>query len=305
VQVTPRIEDALQNPAVDAVVVCAEATAHYHICKLCLQHGKHVLVEKPITTKSDDAEGLIELSQALGLTLMVGHTFLYNPGIAKVKEYLRRGKVGRVYYIYTRRTNLGPIRKDVNALWDLAPHDIAICNHLLEATPQWASAVGAKVLRSRQEDVGFISLGYPEGVVAHVHVSWADPNKAREVVVVGSESRIVFNDLNGVEQVRVFEKGVALEAEPTSYGEYRFCIRDGDIMSPHVEISEPLKNQCKHFIECVAERGRPLSGGPEGRDVVRVLEGLDISLRNNGAPVQLWSDKKYEFEEKQAAATVR
>jgi len=237
---------------------------------------------------------------------MVGHTFLYNPGVAKVKDYLRRGKAGRIYYIYARRTNLGPIRRDVNALWDLAPHDIAIVNHLLDSTPLWVSAVGAKVLRGRQEDVGFVSLGYPDDIVAHIHVSWADPNKAREVVVVGSESRIVFNDLNGVEQVRVFEKGVAIEAEPANYGEYRFNIRDGDITSPRIEISEPLKNQCRHFVECVSERRRPLSGGVEGRDVVRILEGVDHSLRNNGAPVQLWRiEDHYEYQQKQAAAAAR
>src|SRR5206468_11071868 len=140
---------------------------------------------------------------------------------------------GRAYYLYARRTNLSPIRHDVNALWDVAPHDIAIFNHLLDSVPEWVSAVGGKVLRNCRHDVGFISLGYPGNVVGHIHVSWADPSKCREVVVVSSNKRIVFNDLNGPEQVRVFEKGIVLvEDEPANYGEYVFHMRDGDILSP-------------------------------------------------------------------------
>src|SRR5256886_10214429 len=168
--------------------------------------GKHVLVEKPLTIIAADSEKLIDLAESNSAILMVGHTFIFNAGVRKVKEYVQEDS-GRVYYLYARRTNLGPIRRDVNALWDLAPHDIAIFNYLLDGTPQWVSAVGGKVLGNCRDDVGFISLGYPDNVLAHVHVSWADPDKAREVVVVKSDKRIVFNDLNGVEQVRVFEKG--------------------------------------------------------------------------------------------------
>jgi predicted dehydrogenase len=174
----------------------------------------------------------------------------------------------------------------VNAVWDLATHDIAIFNYLLGRRPEWVSAVGSRVLQSQREDVGFVSLGYPGGILGHIHVSWADPNKAREVVVVTSERRIVFNDLNGLEQVRVFEKGVRpARAEVMGFGESQFQIRDGDIISPRVEVSEPLKNQSTHFLECV-RAGRPcLSGGPEGREVVEVLEAIDRSLALNGARV--------------------
>jgi predicted dehydrogenase len=218
---------------------------------------------------------------------MVGHTFLFNAGVMKVKEYMQKGD-GRVYYLYARRTNLGPIRRDVNALWDLAPHDIAIFNYLLDSTPQWVSAVGGKVLRNCRDDVGFISLGYPDNILAHVHVSWADPDKAREVVVVKSDKRIVFNDLNGVEQVRVFEKGVStVEQEPLNYGEFRFEIRDGDIISPRIEPVEPLKHQCRHFLECVRTGKRPASSGIEGRDVVRVLEAVNRSIELRGLQVEV------------------
>jgi predicted dehydrogenase len=228
------------------------------------------------------------LAETHHVKLMVGHTFLFNSGIRKVKDYVDRHELGHVYYLYARRTNLGPIRTDVNALWDLAPHDVSIFNFLLGAVPTWVSAVGTQVLHNGREDVGFISLGYGEGVVAHVHVSWADPHKVREVVVVGSEKRIVFNDLAVPEQVRVYEKGLApAPNHSANFGDYHFQIRDGAIISPRVEVSEPLKNQCAHFLDCVANGKRPVSGGTEGRDVVAVLEAIDRSIERHGAPVEV------------------
>jgi predicted dehydrogenase len=286
---TTQIDEAVSQPGVEVVVVCTEATTHYEVTRRLLLAGKHVLVEKPLTTTSIDAEKLTALAESSSTILMVGHTFLFNAGVRKVKEYVQKGD-GRVYYLYARRTNLGPIRRDVNALWDLAPHDIAIFNYLLDSTPQWVSAVGGKVLRNCRDDVGFISLGYPDNVLAHIHVSWADPDKAREVVVVKSDKRIVFNDLNGVEQVRVFEKGVSpVEQEPLNYGEFRFEIRDGDIISPRIEAIEPLKNQCRHFLECVRTGKQPISGGVEGRDVVRVLEAMNRSIESKGLQIEVES----------------
>jgi predicted dehydrogenase len=282
-----QVEDVAASKDVDAVVVCTEATTHYEVTRRLLLAGKHVLVEKPLTTTSTDAEKLIAVAKATSRTLMVGHTFIFNSGVRKVKEYVQKGD-GRVYYLYSRRTNLGPIRHDVNALWDLAPHDIAIFNYLLDKIPEWVSAVGGKVLHNCRHDVGFISLGYPDNVLAHVHVSWADPDKAREVVVVKNDKRIVFNDLNGTEQVRVFEKGVSpVDSEPLNYGEFRFEIRDGDIISPRIEAAEPLKNQCRHFLDCVKTGKRPISSVTEGRDVVRVLEAMNRSIEGKGLQVEV------------------
>lgn len=294
VYLTTEVDDAASQPGVDAVVVCTEATTHFNVTRRLLLAGKHVLVEKPLTTISADAEKLIDMAESNSVILMVGHTFLFNAGVRKVKEYMRRDS-GRVYYLYARRTNLGPIRRDVNALWDLAPHDIAIFNYLLDSVPLWVSAVGGKVLRNCRDDVGFISLGYPENILAHVHVSWADPDKAREVVVVKSDKRILFNDLNGTEQVRVFEKGVSpvVEQEPLNYGEFRFEIRDGDIISPRIEPVEPLKQQCRHFLECVRTGKRPISGGVEGRDVVRVLEAVNRSIESRGLQVEVETNVDY------------
>jgi predicted dehydrogenase len=283
---TTSLADALQLEGVDAVIVCTGATTHHKVAKRCLEAGKHALVEKPIATTVDDSQALIDLAKAQGVILMVGHTFLYNLGIQKVKDYIDRADIGHIRYLYARRTNLGPIRQDVNAVWDLAPHDVSIFNHLLNSEPQWVSAIGIRALGNAREDVGFVSLGYPNGIVGNIHVSWADPNKVRELVVVGSEKRIAFDDTNVLEQVKVFEKGVTPEqAEPSSYGEYHFLMRDGDVVSPKVEVSEPLKNQCNHFLDCVSLNTKPLTDGQAGLEVVRVMAAIDESIKQNGVPV--------------------
>jgi predicted dehydrogenase len=289
---TTVLEDALQLEGVDAAIVCTGATTHYEVARRCVMAGKHVLVEKPVATTVTDAQALLDLAEAQGVTLMVGHTFLYNSGVRKVKDYIVRADLGHLRYLYSRRTNLGPIRQDVNAIWDLAPHDVSIFNYLLDSEPQWVSAVGIKILQNSREDVGFISLGYPGGIVGNIHVSWADPNKVRELVVVGSEKRVAFDDINVTERVKVFEKGVtAKQSEASSYGEYHFLMRDGDIVSPKVEVSEPLKNQCRHFLDCINQVKRPLTDGLAGLAVVRVMAAIDRSLEQNGVPVSVDSSK--------------
>jgi predicted dehydrogenase len=287
VVVTQELDDVLAMDDVEAVVVATEAQTHHELASRALSAGKHVLVEKPLATTSADADDLIALSEATGKLLVVGHTFLYNPAVRRVKEQLSTEEFGQIYYVYARRTNLGPIRHDVNALWDLASHDVSIFNYLLDDTPTWVSAVGARVLRNGLEDVGFICLGYADGTVGHAHVSWADPNKVREVVVVGSDMRIVFNDLDPLERVRVFFKGVrALPAEePTTYGAHHLHLRDGDILSPSVPVLEPLKHECGHFLHCIRRGESPLTDGRQGRAIVHVMEAVDESIRNRGAPV--------------------
>lgn len=288
VALTTSVEEVLQLDEVEAVVVCTEPTAHYDVARLCLEAGKHVLIEKPMTTTETDGQLLIDLAQREKVTLMVGHTFLYNAGIRKVKEYITEKKVNRIYYLYARRTNLGPIRQDVNALWDLATHDISIFNYLLDDSPVWVSAVGGKILQHTREDVGFVSVGYENGVIGHIHVSWAEPHKVREIVVVGNNMRIVFDDLNNPEPVRVFEKGVTPELpEPLGFGEYHFSVRDGDIISPKIEVTEPLKNQCSHFLDCIISGKRPLTSGLEGLAVVKAMTAIDRSLAQRGAPIYL------------------
>ncbi len=284
------VEELLHIGGIDAAVVCTNAAAHYHVTRRLLQEKKHVLVEKPMATTAANAARLVDLAASMGVTLMVGHIFLYNSGIQKIKSCIEQHELGDIYYLYARRTNLGPIRSDVNALWDLAPHDISISNYLLAQRPEWVSAVGNKVLHNHREDVGFIILGYANNVLGHVHVSWAEPNKVRELVVVGSDKRIVFNDLDPLERVRIFEKGIAPSPEnghPTNFGEFHFSIRDGDIISPKIAVSEPLKNQCNHFIDCILNHQTPLSDAVNGLEVVQIMEAASRSVAQRGAPVEL------------------
>jgi len=282
------LDVVLGDPGVSALVVATPATDHYPVSRAGLEAGKHLLVEKPLATTVEDAQNLVALSQEAGRTLMVGHTFLYNAGIRKMKECIESPDFGQVYYLRATRTNLGPIRQDVNALWDLAPHDVSIFNYLLGSEPEAVWALGSRLLRNRREDAGFIHLGYPGGVIGAIHVSWVEPQKVREVVAVGSQQRVVFDDLNPQERIRVFEKGVSpAETEVDSFGEFHLLIRDGAIVSPRVEVSEPLKNQCRHFLECVAEGKTPLTDGQNGLSVVRVMVAADASMWRDGARVQV------------------
>jgi len=293
---TKLMDELLADAEVDAVVVATEASSHYEITKACLLSNKHVLVEKPLTTTAEESEELVRLAEEKNLKLMVGHTFLYNPSIRKMKEYLSDDNIGSIYYLKATRTHLGLIRKDVNAIWDLAPHDISIFSFLLDAQPLWVSAVGGNYLNGRP-DVGFLTLGYPQNILGHIHVSWINSNKVREISVVGSNKRIVFDDLNSMESIRVFEKGAAMTGEADSFGEFKLQLRDGDIVSPHINTSEPLKNQCSHFVSCVSNDHSPLTDGTNGLNVVRVMEAINLSLEKRGAPVDISTNLSAEKEQ--------
>jgi predicted dehydrogenase len=283
-----KVAELLRNPDVEAVVISTSASTHFPLAQEVLESGRHVLVEKPLALTAEHCDQLNELAARQRKILMVAHTFIYNAGIRRMKEELRREEFGRVYYLHATRTNLGPIRGDVNAIWDLAPHDVSIFNYLLDEQPQWVSAVGTCVLENPREDVGFLTLGYRDGVIGNIHVSWADPNKVREVVAVGSRRRVVFNDLNDLERVRIYEKGVSVgERTAESYGEFKLLVRDGDIISPKVEPSEPLKNQCAEFAAAILHNRRPVTDGKFGAQVVRTLLAADASLRNAGRAVEV------------------
>jgi predicted dehydrogenase len=271
---------------VDAVVIATPASTHQPLVAAALRHGRHVLVEKPMSLDTAGCDALCALAGSARRVLMVGYTFLYNSGVRKMKACMGEADFGQTYYLHATRTNLGPIRQDVNAVWDLAPHDVAIFNYLLDQQPEWVTAVGTSVLRSGREDIGFATLGYPNGVLGNIHVSWADPNKVREVVAVGSRRRVVFNDLNDAERVRYFERGVSVgEAVAESFGEFKLLVRDGDIVSPKVEPSEPLKNQCADFVAAIASGRRPLADCAFAAGVVRTLVAIEASMRERGKAV--------------------
>jgi predicted dehydrogenase len=291
VKITTDFKKLLSNPKIDAVVVSTPSATHCQIAKAVLLADKHLMVEKPLSLRIEEGEELVRIAERKKKILMVAHTFLYNPAIRKMKKYIQRDDFGEIYYLQARRTHLGLIRKDVNAIWDLAPHDVSIFSYLLNALPLTVSAVGGRFLGNYREDAGFIILFYPKGIIGNIHVSWIDTNKVREVVVVGSKKRIVFDDLNNLEKIRVFEKGVAIDDHVDSFGEFQILLRDGDIISPKIKAREPLKEQCSHFLECIEKRKSPLTDGTNGLDVVRVMVAIEESIKRNGTPVKVRNEK--------------
>lgn len=290
VRVYDNLEDAMADEQVHAAIVATPATSHFDVTRRVLEAGRHALVEKPLTTQAHEATELIRLAQQHRLALGVGHTFLHNEAVHTMKRYIDDGTIGDLHYLYAQRTNLGPIRSDVNALWDLAPHDISIFNYLLGDTPVEVSAIGANPLHNGGPDVGFINLRYGSGVVANIHVSWVDPFKVRQLVVVGSQQRIVFDDLNAAEPIRVYEKGVtslSTGADPDEASSY--LIRDGDIVSPKITAAEPLKAQVRNFFESIALERSAVEDSAMGLSVVEVMRAVDESVAMGGVPVAVSS----------------
>ena len=281
---------AIEDDTVTAVVISTPTTTHYALARAALERAKHVLVEKPLTRTIAQAAELCALAEQLGRVLMVGHVFIYNLGIQKVKQYIDQGELGRVYYVSMVRTNLGPIRTDVNAAWDLASHDISIVNYWLGATPTRVAAVGGAWINAGIEDAVFATLRYPGDVLVNLHASWLNPRKAREITVVGDQRMLTFDDMNLSEPVRIYDKGVETYTPATyvdSFASFRASVREGDIVIPKVPPGEPLRTECNHFLDCVLSGGACLSGGREGLEVVRTLEAIERSLRGaRDEPVQ-------------------
>jgi predicted dehydrogenase len=278
---------AFADPEVDAVVISTPTVTHYDLAAAALAAGKHVLVEKPIAVRPEEADELCERAEQRGLVLMVGHVFLFNGAIRRVKEYLDQGQLGRLFYISMVRTNLGPIRMDVNAAWDLAAHDVAVANDWLGALPLHATAHGGSWINPGIEDAVFATLWYPDGVMVNLHVSWLSPRKVRDITVVGEKGMLTFDDMNLSEPLRLYDKQVTEQRTTPgfvdTFASFRTSIRDGDIMIPRVGTPEPLKAECDHFLECIAGSVTPVSDGRTGAAAVRVLDAISRSLRNGGA----------------------
>lgn len=284
--------DVFSADDVDAVIVATPTTTHYELTLGALEGGKHVLCEKPLAGTVANCDELVAAAERLGRILFVGHTFLFNPGVRRMRELIDAGGVGRLLYAHAVRTGLGPIRQDVNALWDLAPHDLSILFFLFAEEPVSVSATGRAFLREDVEDVVFAQLFFEGGGIAGVHVSWLDPYKVRRVTAVGDQRMVVFDDLAVDEKVKVFDKGASYEtisesARGTEFGEYRAIVRDGDIVIPKIPAYEPLKEQVAEFLRCCRSGERPSTDGVAGRRVVAVLEAATESLRMGGAPVDV------------------
>lgn len=280
----------LKDNEIGAVVIATPAKSHYKIARQALLHNKHVLVEKPIATNIRDAQQLIRLAAKKRKILMVGHTFKFNPAVNKLRQLIKTKKLGRVCYIYSRRTNLGPLRKDVNAMWDLSPHDISIVSYLLDSQPKDVTARAKKFLDHGLEDVAFMTLLYPKGVFVHVHVSWLDPRKVREIIVVGNKKMAIFDDLNPEQPIKVYDKSVVkkkFKQDYDSFKEFQMIIKEGKTRSPKVTFKEPLKVECSHFIACINNGRRPLTDGQDGLAVLRVILALQKSIESDGSLVKL------------------
>ncbi len=279
---TSDLSDVLHDPAVEAVYLATPVSTHFRLVADALRAGKHVLVEKPIATTVEEAEQLAGLARERGLTLMVGHTFVYSPPVRKVKELIDGGVVGEIYYIETTRVNLGLFQKDVSVLWDLAPHDLSILMYWLQAVPVRVSARGRSFHGEELEDVAFLTVEFPDHLLTQIQVSWLAPSKLRRTSVIGRQKMVIYDDLEPVEKVKVFDRGV--DRQPTSFGEYQLTYRSGDILSPRLDTTEPLRLECEHFLECILTGREPDSGARSGVDVVRVIEAAERSLRSNGQP---------------------
>jgi predicted dehydrogenase len=280
---TPQLDDLLVDDGLDAVVVATDVPSHAPIALAALAAGKHCFVEKPLSQSSSDAAEIAVAAQGAGLVLMVGHLLEYHPGVAKLKEILESGELGEVRYVYSNRLNLGVIREAENALWSLGAHDVSVLLHLLEEEPVEVLARGESFVRDGVEDVVFCHLRFSSGRVAHMHLSWLDPHKERRFTVVGARRMATFDDMELDRKVTVYDKG--FDPDFRNYGEY--ITRSGDVMSPQISNEEPLRIECRHFVDCIASGSEPRSGAVSGLRTVRVLEALQLSLDGGGVPIQL------------------
>ena len=280
-EVTENYRD-LFSRNLDAIVVATPPKTHFDLTKECLQQDIHVLVEKPLTLISDNAEELIGLAESRGLKLMVGHTFQYNPAVNTLKDLIKSGELGDIYYLDAARLNLGLYQRNMNALWDLAPHDISILLHILEEMPVSVQAFGTSSVFDGVHDVVYANLTFPDTIIAHVHVSWLDPCKVRRVTVVGSQKMAVYNDVVSNEKIKIYDRGVDAHDYVDSFEEFQFNYRYGDVLIPHIRYDEPLRIECKHFLDCIIHDEEPISGGKIGLKVVRIMEATQRSLMNGG-----------------------
>jgi predicted dehydrogenase len=283
---TTDFADILNRDDVQAVVVATPARTHYGLARAALEANKHVLVEKPLAMSSAEAEALIDLAEERQRVLMVGHIFEYHPAVRKIRSLIDEGHLGQIYYIYSTRVNLGRVQSDINALWSIAPHDVSILLYLLGAMPESASAHGGTFINGTVEDVVFLVLGFPEGVLGHVHASWLDPSKVRRMTIVGSRRMVIYDDVAGEGKIKIYDKGVYRKGDDI-YGEFQYRVHSGDIAIPKLEMTEPLRIECTHFAECIQQGRHPLTDGRNGLRVVRVLEAAQTSLGRGGTTVSL------------------
>jgi len=279
----------LDDPGVQAVAIATPVGTHAELALAALEAGKHVLVEKPMASNVADAEEMVRRAEKYGLTLMVDHTFIYSAPVRKVKEILDSGDLGQLYYVDSVRINLGLFQHDVNVVWDLAPHDLSIMDYLVGRLPRSLSAFGTCHANKHREieDVAYLNLDFGEGLLASFHVNWLSPVKIRHFILGGSRKSLVYNDLDPVEKIKVYDRGITVSQDPEARRGVMIGYRTGDVWSPHVDGAEPLQTMVRHFAECIREGKTPLTNGEAGLRVVRILEAAQRSIKAQGGRITL------------------
>jgi predicted dehydrogenase len=288
VRATCDIADILADDSIDAVALATPVATHYPLAKAALEAGKSVLIEKPMTADVAQAEELVDLARKKGLVLMVDHVFVYSPAVRKIKELLDGGELGRLLYVDSVRINLGLFQRDVNVVWDLAPHDLSIVDYLLGRTPKSVAAFGSVHTGSGYEDVAYLNLDFGDGLIASFHVNWLSPVKIRYTMLGGSKKGLVYNDLDPVETIKVYDSGINVRQDDLE-DRRNFLVdyRTGDVWSPRLEPAEPLRAVVRHFVECVAGGQTPVTDGQAGLRVVRVLDAAQRSIKAQGGRITL------------------
>jgi predicted dehydrogenase len=274
------------DPTLDALVLCTPVHTHFPLAKAALEANKHVLIEKPMTHSIEAARELVELADARGRTLMVDHTFVYSGPVKKIRTLIESGEIGELLYFDSVRINLGLFQKDVNVVWDLAPHDLSIMDYLLQREPRWVSAIGSAPF-GKLENLAYITVRFDGALIAHFHVNWLAPVKIRRTVIGGSKKMIVYDDLDPSERVKIYDKGVSINADRDERDRLQVDYRAGDMLAPKIDKTEPLHAVCAQFVDCALHGKRPLTDGRAGLRVVQLLEAAQQSIARDGARVSL------------------
>ena len=285
ITVTADASDVMLSSEIDAVAVITPVRTHYELAKAALENGKHVFVEKPFTSTTEQGEKLIELARRKNLRIMVDHTFLFTPAVRKICQMVEEGVLGKLYYYDSTRVNLGLFQHDINVLWDLAPHDLSIMDHLIKANPEAVVATGQRHLNCH-EDIAFMTIYFPDKVIAHVNVNWLSPVKVRTTLIGGEKRMLVWNDLEADEKVKVYDKGVDITNREGVY-ELLVSYRSGDMWAPQLQQVEALRQELSYFADCISSGKEPFNDGCSGLRVVRMLEAASESLNQRGALVYL------------------
>lgn len=296
---TNNVQDILDDPTIDAVVIATPVYTHHELARKCLENQKHVMLEKPLASSSEQCRDLIRLAEQNNRKLMVGHTFEYTAAVNKAKEIVNSGELGEIYYISSERVNLGLFQPDINVIWDLAPHDISIILYILEDYPVSVNGQGKAHFKKDIEDVATITLNFKNGGIAFIHNSWLDPCKNRKTTIVGSKKMLVYDDINTNEKIKIYDKGVEAPPYYDTFAEFHFSYRYGDIYTPRINEYEPLRNECEHFLDCIRTGKTPRSDGYSGLRVVNLLEAANRSMRKGGAREPL--NENFMLETKEVA----